>query len=123
MLYYTDYLIVSPKELAAALKKVVDQEDIRLEFSFNFLRVRSGENIRISVKAVSGTIKPKLIFAISREDCKRLIEFYTKHDRSGALVKLKTEDGKIIFYGWDDNIRRDVGLTVYVKSAELKKAA
>jgi ABC-type tungstate transport system permease subunit len=122
MLYYTDFVIVSPKDLASALKKVKDQENIRLEFSFNFLRVRAGEDIRISVKAGSGIIKPKRIFTISKEDCQKLIAFYTEHNTSGAFIKLR--DNELVFYGWNEEARKDDKIIITVAQAiEKLKAA
>jgi hypothetical protein len=115
---YTDYIIVKPDDILSVLNKVKDQELIRLEFSFNFLRV-IGENIRISVKAISGVIKPKLIFTISREDCQKLVNFYEKHILSGAFIDLK-ENGRIIFHGWNEETRKDDKITIFDAKAVAK---
>jgi hypothetical protein len=125
-IYYTDFIIVNPKDLASALitaLKKSGNQNIQLEFSFNFLRVKVGENVRISVKAGSGIIKPKLVFEISKEDCQRLIEFYKEHSLSGAFIDLSKEN-ELTFYGWNEKTRKDDKITIAVaKTAAKPKAA
>jgi hypothetical protein len=113
---YTDYIIVKPNNLLSVLNKVKDQEKIELEFSFNFLRIN-----RQRVKAVHGIIKPKLIFTISKEDCQRLIEFYTEHNGSGALIKLR--DNELVFYGWNEEARKDDKIAIFGAKAIAKPKA
>jgi len=108
---YTDYIIVKPNDILTVLSEFKDQEAVCLEFSFNFLRIN-----RKSVKAVSGIIKPKHTFIISKEDCQKLIEFYKKHNNSGAFIQL--EKDRAVFYGWDEDIERDVKLSIFNANAK-----
>ena len=50
------------------------------------------------------------------EDCEKIIRFY-ENRTSGALVK-PMED-KIIFYGWEESLRKDVKLEIYVANSKV----
>jgi hypothetical protein len=108
------FIIVKPMDIVSALRKAQNKKNTIIKFHGHILWIND-----TPIKALHGEIKGEKVFYISDIESQKILNFYENRD-SGALVK--PEENKILFYGWEKDLGKDIELPIFASNASKKVA-